>query len=107
MFSKTLSLRFPRKVANEPIVVNLVRDYDLTFNILKATIYPREEGFMVLELMGKKEDFNKASSNRCNVKSPQGKILTRGSEILSILGHTIVNWAKSNNKCPSHECYDV
>ena len=59
MYAKTLSLRFPKKVANEPIVVNLVRDFDLTFNILKATIYPREEGFMVMELRGHKKNFNK------------------------------------------------
>ena len=44
MYSKTLSLRFPKKIVDEPIVVNLVRDYNLTFNILKATIYPRKEG---------------------------------------------------------------
>jgi L-aspartate semialdehyde sulfurtransferase ferredoxin len=57
MYSKTLSLRFPRKIVDEPIVVNLVRDFDLTFNILKATIYPRKEGFMVLELSGHKKNY--------------------------------------------------
>ena len=50
MYSKTLSLRFPPKVINEPVVVNLVKHYDLSFNILKATIYPRKEGLMVMEL---------------------------------------------------------
>ena len=44
MYSKMLSLRFPKQIVNEPIVVNLVRDFDLTFNILKATVYPRKEG---------------------------------------------------------------
>jgi len=57
MYSKTLSLRFPKKIVNEPIVVNLVRDFDLTFNILKATVYPRKEGFMVLELSGHKKNY--------------------------------------------------
>ncbi|MFH1490141.1 MAG: NIL domain-containing protein, partial [Pseudomonadota bacterium] len=39
MYSKMISLRFPEKVVNEPVVVNLVKKFDLTFNILKATIY--------------------------------------------------------------------
>lgn len=54
-----LTLRFPKKVVNEPITVNLVKDFDLTFNILKATIYPRKEGFMVLELSGHRKNFQK------------------------------------------------
>jgi L-aspartate semialdehyde sulfurtransferase ferredoxin len=59
MYSKTLSLRFPGKIAGQPVVVNLVRDFDLTFNILKATIYPRKDGFMVLELSGHRKNFQK------------------------------------------------
>ena len=59
MYSKILSLRFPKEIVDEPITVNLIRDYDLTFSILKATIYPRKEGFMVLELSGHRSDFNK------------------------------------------------
>ena len=57
MYSKILSLRFPVEVVNEPIVVNLVKKYDLTFTILKATVYPRKEGFMVLELSGHKNNY--------------------------------------------------
>jgi ferredoxin len=44
---------------NEPVVVNLVRKFDLTFNILKATIYPRREGLVVMELSGHKKNFQK------------------------------------------------
>lgn len=54
-----LSLRFPKKIVNEPIAVNLVKKFDLSFNILKATIYPRKEGFMVLELSGHKKNFQR------------------------------------------------
>lgn len=57
MYSKMLSLRFPKQIVNEPIVVNLVKEYDLTFNILKATVYPRKEGLMVLELSGHRKNF--------------------------------------------------
>jgi ferredoxin len=59
MYSKTLSLRFPKGIVNEPIVVNLVRNFDLTFNILKATIYPRKEGLMVMELSGHRKNYNR------------------------------------------------
>ncbi len=59
MYSKILSLRFPKEIVDEPITVNLVRNFDLSFSILKATIYPRKEGFMVLELSGQRSNFNK------------------------------------------------
>ena len=58
MYSKMLSLRFPKEIVNDPIVVNLVRRFNLSFNILKATIYPRKEGMMVLELSGDRKDFH-------------------------------------------------
>ena len=59
MYSKTLSLRFPEKIVDQPIAVNLVKKFDLSFNILKATIYPRKEGFMVIELSGHRKNFQK------------------------------------------------
>ncbi|MBW2027732.1 MAG: 4Fe-4S dicluster domain-containing protein [Deltaproteobacteria bacterium] len=59
MYSKMLSLRFPEKVVNEPIVVNLVKRFGLSFNILKATIYPRQEALVVMELTGHRKNFQK------------------------------------------------
>ena len=59
MYAKMLSLRFPKKIVNEPVVVSLVKKFDLSFNILKATIYPRKEGFMVMELSGHRKNFQK------------------------------------------------
>lgn len=59
MYSKILTLRFSRQIVDEPIVVNLVKKFDLTFNILKATIYPRREGLMVLELSGHRKNFQR------------------------------------------------
>lgn len=57
MYSKIISLRFPKGMVNEPVIVNLVKKFDLSFNILKATIYPRKEGLMVFELSGRRKDF--------------------------------------------------
>ena len=57
MVSKRIVLTFPHKLLDEPIVYKLVKDFDLVFNILQAKITPREEGLMVLELKGKKENY--------------------------------------------------
>jgi hypothetical protein len=48
MYTKMLSLRFPPKAVNEPIISNLIRRFDLDCNILKAVIYPRKEGLAVI-----------------------------------------------------------
>jgi len=55
--SKILILRFPKTEVEKPIVCYLVKDYDLTFNILNAAVLPRKEGVMVLELSGTKKNF--------------------------------------------------
>jgi L-aspartate semialdehyde sulfurtransferase ferredoxin len=52
-----LVLRFPRGIVDKPIITYLVRDYNLTFNILKAQIYPRKEGMLVMELRGDPHDY--------------------------------------------------
>ncbi|MDD5565803.1 MAG: 4Fe-4S binding protein [Candidatus Omnitrophica bacterium] len=59
MISKRIVLHFPQRVAEKPIVYKLVKEYDLTFNILKAYVTPQEEGLMVMELSGKQDDFKK------------------------------------------------
>lgn len=57
MKTERLVLHFPKDVANKPVVVNLVRKFDLDFNILKAAITPDEEGIMVLEITGESQKF--------------------------------------------------
>jgi len=57
--SKRMVLRFPRRLINRPIVSRLVKDFNLDFNILKASITPEEEGLLVLEVTGKQEDYDK------------------------------------------------
>ncbi|MBN2125652.1 MAG: 4Fe-4S binding protein [Deltaproteobacteria bacterium] len=59
MYSKMLSLRFPPEVVNEPVVCNLAKRFDLSFNILKATIYPRKEALVVMELSGHRKNFQR------------------------------------------------
>jgi ferredoxin len=57
--SKRIVLRFPRRLVDRPTVSRLVRDFNLDFNILKASVTPDEEGLLVLELSGKQDDYDK------------------------------------------------
>ncbi len=57
--SKRIVLRFPKRLVERSIVSRLVKDYNLDFNILKASVTPDEEGLMVLELSGKQGDYDK------------------------------------------------
>ena len=57
--SKRIVLHFPKRMVDRPIIYRLIKDYNLEFNILKASVTPEEEGLMVLELKGKQEDYDK------------------------------------------------
>jgi ferredoxin len=57
--SKRIVLRFPKRMVDRPIIYRLVKDYDLEFNILKASITPEQEGVMVLELKGNQTEYDK------------------------------------------------
>jgi ferredoxin len=57
MTSKRIVLRFPHRLVDQPIIFKLVKDYSLSFNILKASVTPQEEGLMVLELTGEDNAF--------------------------------------------------
>ncbi|MBN1693586.1 MAG: 4Fe-4S binding protein [Dehalococcoidales bacterium] len=56
---KKIVLRFPKRMVDRPIVYRLVKDYDLEFNILKASITPEQEGLLVLELKGNQQEYDK------------------------------------------------
>jgi ABC-type methionine transport system ATPase subunit len=57
--TKKIVLRFPKRLVDRPIIYRLVKDFDLEFNILKASITPEQEGLLVLELKGKQEEYDK------------------------------------------------
>ena len=56
-YRKIVILTFPPDLSNRPILYHLARNYDLTFNILKAQITPRKEGFMTVEISGALENY--------------------------------------------------
>ncbi len=59
MTSKKMVLHFSKENYNKPIVYRLVKDFNLSFNILKASILPKQDSFMVLELSGPRADFKR------------------------------------------------
>jgi L-aspartate semialdehyde sulfurtransferase ferredoxin len=58
MYSRKVVIRYPAEFAEKPIIYELVKKHDLLLNILKARIFPRREGVLVLELSGEKENFD-------------------------------------------------
>jgi ferredoxin len=58
IISKRIVLHFPSRLVEKPIVYRLIKDYNLEFNILKASIIPDEEGLMVLELRGEQANYD-------------------------------------------------
>lgn len=58
MYSRKIVIRYSADIVEEPIIYELVKKHDLVFNILKARIFPRREGVIVLELTGTKENFD-------------------------------------------------
>ncbi len=57
--TKRIVLRFPKRLVERPIIYRLVKDYDLEFNILRASITPEQEGVMVIELKGNQTEYDK------------------------------------------------
>lgn len=51
-----VQLTFPPEISGDPLVCQLVQDYNLIFNILQASISPRKEGHLTLKLMGNAEN---------------------------------------------------
>ena len=52
-------LKFPHSLVEKPIICYLVKDFNLTFNLLKAYVTPNEEGLLVMELEGEEAEYDK------------------------------------------------
>ena len=57
--SRKIVLHFPPLVTGQPVVYRLARDFDLKFNIIKASVSPGEEGLLILELSGNQENYDR------------------------------------------------
>jgi len=59
MVEKKVLLRFSKKAAGKPVICELSRKFDLTFNVMEAKISPKKEGLMILELIGTENAYNR------------------------------------------------
>ena len=57
--SRRIVLHFPPNITGQPVVYRLVKDFALTFNILKSSVSPGEEGLLVMELSGEEKSYDK------------------------------------------------
>jgi len=85
MNTRIYVLKFPKEVIDQPIISNLVRNHDLQFNILKATILLQQEGVMVLEFIG----------HKANVKQGLAYLKEMGVKVQSMAG----NIRRDDEKC--------
>jgi ferredoxin len=65
--SRRIVLRFPRNLTGQPVVYRLVKDFNLVFNILKASVSPGQEGLLVMELSGEQRDYDRGVQYLTNV----------------------------------------
>lgn len=83
MMSKKVVLRFGKDNSGKPIVYQLVKEFNLVLNIIKARVSPEEEGLLILELFGEKEDYDKGikflKSNNISIQ-PFEKEICRSEE---------------------------
>lgn len=59
VISQKVVLHFPKSLVEQPIICRLARDFNLDFNIIKASVTPEEEGVLVLELSGEQKDYDR------------------------------------------------
>ncbi len=60
MIKQRIVLKYPTHVVEEPVIYNLVKEFDLKVNILRADINPKKEGRMVIEVEGEQESYKEA-----------------------------------------------
>jgi ferredoxin len=82
--SKRIVLKFPKNKIDQPIVYKLIKDYGLSFNILRANIMPDDEGLMVLELTGEEAE----------IKNGLDYLKKQGVNVQPLEKDIVVNWDK-------------
>ena len=92
-------LHFPRRLVDRPIVYRLIKDYDLEFNILKASVTPEEEGLMVLELKGDQKDYDQGI-NYLNEAGVQIQALSKKTRMVAFNNDKCIACGLCIKSCP-------
>ncbi len=82
---RELHFSYSAEISGQPLICDLMREFsELSFNIIKAQITPRKEGYLVLGLEGLERDIQSALSwlKDRGVKSSRQDLLIRREEAL-------------------------
>lgn len=60
MAKRRIVLRFPPTMIDEPIISEMIKQYEVDVNILRANITPQNEGLMVIGLVGEEKKLDTA-----------------------------------------------
>lgn len=60
MTKRNVILHFNASLVNKPLICELIRNYDMTVNILQARITPEEDGNMLMQVEGSAREINRA-----------------------------------------------
>ena len=77
MYTRIYFLRYPKETSDQPIIYQLVKQYEVEFNILKADIRPQQDGIMILELKGTKKSVQDALNYLKNLGVKAERLATR------------------------------
>ena len=77
--SAILSLSYSPEAAGNPVMCELAKKFDVTFNILKARFSIRKEGHLVVEFTGEKAEFDRG----IEFLKKQGITVTKVSQKIS------------------------
>lgn len=97
MKGNKLVLKFPSSLVDKPIISEVVKKFNLEFNILKADISPNSEGLLVVDLKGSDHDYKAALEylRKLNLDiQPLSKDITRDNNACTNCGACV-------SHCPS------
>ena len=77
MHTRIYFLRYPKETSDQPIIYQLVKQYEVEFNILKADIRPQQDGIMILQLKGSRENVRNALNYLKNLGVRAERLATR------------------------------
>lgn len=101
MSAKKIVLNFPKDKIDKPIIYKLIKDFNLSFNIMRANITPEQEGHMVLELDGDNREIEKGIKY----------LMQEGISVQPLSRDITVNWEKCTQcgacvaMCPTDALY--
>ncbi|MBC7288488.1 MAG: 4Fe-4S dicluster domain-containing protein [Armatimonadetes bacterium] len=93
MAERRVVLHYPRSLIDQPVVSGLVKQFDLTVNIMRANITPEQEGVMVVALSGEAEKIDAGLRwvEETGIRvQPLERDVTRDDRLCTHCGHCVI-----------------